>query len=177
MMKYLLAVYLILLVAIACNNGHNGAGNTQQTRVIANNTEKNIYQSGDSMLAAFRRKDWITFVKYNHPNMVKRMGGEQAFASFVDLQMKQFPDSAIKAVSLGNILQVVKTDKDKQCVVEQNMEINVEGRNFNKKTYLIGQCLDGGNSWTFFDASTKTLLAPIDIKPDLSPELKIPSVH
>jgi hypothetical protein len=175
MMKYFLVVNLILFFAIACGNGQVDTSNAQQTRAIANNTERNIYRSGDSMLAAFRRKDWITFVRYNHPNMLQRMGGEKAFASFVSLQMKQLPDSAVKTVSLGKILQVVNTQNDKQCVVEQNMEISVEGRNFTKKTYLVGQSLNGGNSWTFFDASTKTLLAPKEIKPDLSSELKIPT--
>src|SRR3954451_1169729 len=111
MMKYFPALNLILLFVVGCSNGPDEVGTTQQARVIVNNTEKNIYRSGDSMLAAFRRKDWITFVRYNHPNMVQRMGGEQAFASFVNLQMKQLPDTAIKNVSLGKILQVVKTDK------------------------------------------------------------------
>ncbi len=109
--------------------------------------------------------------------MVQRMGGEQAFASFVNLQMKQIPVGAIKNVTLGKILQHVKTGKDEQCIVEQNMEISLEGNHFIKKTYLVGESLNGGNSWTFFDASTKTLLSPKDIKPDLSPELKIPAIQ
>ena len=176
MTRFFPLLNFILLFVIGCSNPQNESGSAQKTSVISTNTERNIYRSGDSMLEAFRRKDWNTFVKFNHPNMVQRMGGEKAFASFVSMQMTQLPDSAIRTVSLGKILQVVETGTDKQCVVEQNMEISVEGRNFNKKTYLVGQSLDGGNSWTFFDASTKTLLAPKDIKPDLSPELKIPAV-
>lgn len=137
--------------------------------------EKNIYTSGDSMLAVFKRKDWLGFVKYMHPNLTKRMEGDTAFAAFVALQMKKIPRNAIKDVRLGRILQVVKTPHDEQCVVEQQMTMEVDGVEFDKTTYLVGESRDGGNAWTFFDASTKTALTAKEIKPDLSDELKIPN--
>ncbi|MCW3106982.1 MAG: hypothetical protein JWQ09_1488 [Segetibacter sp.] len=167
---------IVVLLMTACKEQKNKTAKTADIGVAANETEKNIYRSGDSMLAAFKRKDWMTFVKYNHPNMTKRMGGAEAFASFINVQMKQIPDSAIKSISLVKILQVVKTPKDEQCVVAQNMKMELKGISLDKTTYLVGESLDNGNTWTFFDASTKTGLTPKDIKPDISTELKIPLV-
>jgi hypothetical protein len=106
--------------------------------------------------------------------MVKMMGGEQAFASFVSRQMKQIPDSAVKGVALGKILQIVKTPHDQQCVVEQNTNIEMEGVDLSRTTYLIGESLDSGRTWTFLDATAKSGVSPKAIKPDLSDELKIP---
>ncbi len=140
----------------------------------ANKTEGNIYRAADSMLAAFKRKDWETFAGYNHPAMMKMMGGQQAFASFIREQMKQIPDTAIKIIKAGKILQVIKTNKDQQCLVEQNMEMHIEGVRILDTSYLIGESLDGGTNWTFFDASVNARV-PKDIKPDISPELKIPA--
>jgi hypothetical protein len=160
---------------IACKGLNRETDETVSVREPANKTEENIYRCGDSMLAAFKRKDWVTFVKYNHPNMTSRMGGPEAFASFISVQMKQIPDSTIQSITIGKILQVVKTAKDEQCVVEQNMKMEQHGTTLDKTTYLVGESLDNGETWTFFDASTKTGLLPKDIKPDISNELQIPA--
>jgi hypothetical protein len=138
-------------------------------------TAKNIYKSGDSMLAAFNRKDWPTFIRYHHPSMTKMMGGPTAFSSFVSQQMKQIPAGATNEVTLGRVLQVVKTPKDLQCVVEQHNKIIIEGLDMSRTTYLIGESLDDGKTWTFLDASVKSGVTPKGLKPDLSSELKIPA--
>ena len=174
-MNRILTAMGVLLMFAACDGQRSGSSKTIDDRATANEPEKNIYKSGDSMLAAFKRKDWIAFVRYNNPNMTKRMGGTEGFASFINMQMKQIPESAIKSLTLGRILQVVKTPKDEQCVVEQNMKMEQKGMTLVKTTYLVGESLDNGTTWTFFDASTKTGLVPKDIKPDISDDLKIPT--
>lgn len=136
-------------------------------------TEKNIYRSADSMMAAFKRHDYKTFAKYNHPAMTKIMGGPEAFALFIAQQMKQIPDTAIKRVDIGKILQIVKTGKDMQCVIEQHMVMEMEGNRIKQTSYIVGESLDTGKNWTFFDASVSSL-SPTKIKPDLSPQLIIP---
>lgn len=163
----------VFLLLFACKEQNAGKN---EKRAPKNETEENIYRSGDSMLAAFKRKDWSSFVKYNHPNMTQRMGGAEAFASFINMQMKQIPDTVVKSLIIGRILQVVRTAKDVQCVVEQYMKMEQQGATLDKTTYLVGESLDNGKSWTFFDASTKTGLLPKDIKPDISNELKIPAI-
>lgn len=167
-------VVIVLVLLVACKEQNRGTDKTVAVREASNKTEENIYRCGDSMLAAFRRKDWVTFVQYNHPNMTKRMGGPEAFASFISLQMKQIPDSAIESIAIGRILQVVTTPKDKQCVVEQHLKLQQQGRTLDKTTYLVGESLDNGETWTFFDASAKTGLLPKDIKPDISSDLQVP---
>ncbi|MCW3114067.1 MAG: hypothetical protein JWR18_2463 [Segetibacter sp.] len=176
-MKIVITALIVVLLFTTCKEQKDDSAATSNARVAGNETEKNIYRSGDSMLAAFKRRDWITFVRYNHPNMTKRMGGAEAFASFIDMQMKQIPAGSIKDIGLGKVLQVVNTAKDKQCVVEQNLEMEVKGSRLNKITYLIGESIDNGNTWTFFDASTKAGVLPKDIKPDLSEDLKIPAAR
>lgn len=166
MKPFLSTCFVILTLFGACKYDEKHRG--------ASEAEKNIYRSSDSMMAAFKRHDWQTFVKYNHPAMTKMMGGHEAFASFIAQQMKQIPDTAIKLLETGKILQIVRTTKDLQCVIEQNMEMRLEGNRITQTSYLVGESLDVGKSWTFFDASVSSL-PPATIKPDLSPQLKIPA--
>ena len=109
-MKTILPLLLIALSLTQCKNEKvAGAKNSRGQ----NETEQSIYRSGDSMLAAFHRKDWLTFVNYQHPGMVKMMGGHRAFASLVAAQYNQIPDTAVKKIELGKVLQVVTIPKDK----------------------------------------------------------------
>ncbi len=167
---------MIIALMSECNQPNNEVESSYgETRNAATETERNIYRCGDSMMAAFKRKDYKKFTSYQHPNMTKMMGGPEPFASFIDLQMKQLPKAVVKDIRFGKILQVVKTERDMQCLVEQNLQMEAEGLNLDRTTYLVGESLDGGKIWTFFDATVKSRLLPKDIKPDISPELKIPA--
>lgn len=174
-MNKLLIGIMVLSMNVSCKEKKADRVASVRSGDRTNKTESNIYRCGDSMFAAFNRKDWMTFVKNNHPNMTRRMGGPASFASFISKQMSQIPDTAIAGIQMGDILQIVKTPKDEQCLVEQIIKMNLNGKIIDKKTYLIGESLDQGITWTFFDATTKTGLTPKDIKPDLSNELKIPN--
>src|SRR5690242_19924825 len=103
-MNKLLICMITVFAAISCKE-QNGAILSARSEPT-NDTEKSIYRCGDSMMAAFNRKDWTIFVKYNHPNMTRRMGGTAAFASFIRKQMDQIPDSVIEGLEMGKILQV-----------------------------------------------------------------------
>ncbi|TDH23078.1 hypothetical protein EXU57_18675 [Segetibacter sp. 3557_3] len=161
---YKIVVMAVLLVLTACGDARNPK----------NNTEKNIYRSADKMLLAFRNKDWETFMTYLHPNMIARLGGKDQMARLMTAQMKDVPDSAIKKLMVSRILQVKETPTDVQCIVEQQMMMHLQGAEVTSTTYLVGESLDHGKNWTFFDASNSGVASPGTIKPNLSPELKIP---
>ena len=164
----LLIFAFALTAMIACKE------EAKDSRNPANETEVNIYRSADSMMSAFKRKDYTSFAKYNHPTMVKMKGGEESFVNLLTKQMQMIPDTAIKNMRVGKILQVVKTADDLQCVVEQNMVMEMESIRVTSTTYLVGESLNGGKNWTFFDGANTGAVKPTDIKPNLSPELKIP---
>jgi hypothetical protein len=173
MKRVVVFVLLCNVLLYACKN--NGKNETADHRKPANETEEHIYNAADSMMAAFKNRDWPTFVRFNHPAMTNLMGGNDNFISFIQLQMKQIPDTAVKYIGAGNILQVVTTDKDQQCVVEQNMKLVMDSIQITSTSYLVGESLDNGKTWKFFDASNSGLITAKDIKPNLSPELKIPA--
>lgn len=171
-MKYFATLLFASLVFVACTNTN---ADKADVRKPANDIEANILRDGDSMMAAFKRKDWNTYIKYNHPNMVKMIGGHDAFYALVQQQLKQIPDQAIKSLSIGKVQQVVKTPTDQQCVVEQNLLMVLDSVQITSTTYLIGESVNDGKSWTFFDATSGGLITPKDIKANISPALKVPA--
>ncbi len=158
-------VVIVLLLAFA------GCGDARNPK---NKTEEHIYRSADKMLLAFRNKDWESFVTYLHPNMIARLGGKEQMGKLMVAQMKDVPDSAIKKLEVSRIVQVKQTANDVQCIVEQQMMMHLQGAEVTSTTYLVGESLDNGKNWTFFDASNSGAADPRTIKPDLSPELNIP---
>lgn len=175
-MKKFSVSFLIFVLCISCRQGDkNSVSTSSRAKDTLSVVEKNIYRCGDSMLSAFKRKDYAGFIKYQQPNMVERMGGPEAFESFVNLQMKQVPENVLQDIKLGKILQLVKTNTDQQCVVEQLLRVELDSLQIDRTNYLVGESLDGGINWTFFDPSAKSGLLPKDIKPDISEDLRIPA--
>ena len=144
-------------------------------RKPANETEAAIYRSADSMMAAFKSREWMAFAKFTHPNMLRVMGGADNIAFMVKQQMQNVADSVIKTARVEKVLQVEKVDAELQCLVEEKIVMEMEGNRITTTSYLVGESLNQGKSWTFFDASNDGKIKPIDIKPNLSPGIKIPA--
>lgn len=163
----------IAVMTIAC--GNNKADDTASRRKPANDIEAGIYRSGDSMMQALTSRDYNTFARFNHPAMLRVVGGQDNLADMVAQQMKLMPDSTMIRASIDSVLQVVKVNGELQCVVQQTFEMQMDTLKVVSVSYLIGESKDEGKSWTFFDGSNGGLITPKDIKPNLSPDLKIPA--
>lgn len=180
MINQFIALLILLVSLSSCTDSapEKEADKTEtveRARVPANETEAAIYKSADSMTTAFKNRDWKTFVLFTHPAMVRVMGGADGLAFMVQQQMQEVPDSVLKRARIDKVLQVEKVDDELQCVVEENIVMEMDGKRITSTTYLIGESLNQGKSWTFFDASNTGQIKPLDIKPNLSPGLKIPA--
>lgn len=149
---------------------------TTATKVVVKDTaiRKNIRLSAANMMAAFKVKDFTAFAQYMNPAIITMLGGVDSFAVFTKNQMKDIPDTAVKLMAPGRILQIVTTLTDMQCVVEQHMVMELSGFRFASTSPLIGESLDKGKTWTFFDAADNGMAGAKDVKPNISPKLKIP---
>jgi len=132
-----------------------------------------IQRSADSMATAFKARNWKGIVHFSPPSVIEMAGGEDALVQMTESIMGQIPDSAIKEFSIGPVLQVVKTGKDWQCVVEQHMKMEINGMRITMVSPLIGQSVNNGASWTFFDSKGDRETA-LQFLPTLSNELVLP---
>ncbi len=133
----------------------------------------NLLRCADSMAQGFRSKDWEKLARYSYPAMIGRMGGKKGFIDYLSQQFTQVPDSAWKRYEPGKILQVIKTEKDLQAVIEHHSVLEWQGMRISSVSCLVGESWSAGVFWTFFDPQGDVLAAKV-IKPDLSNEIIIP---
>jgi hypothetical protein len=135
--------------------------------------KKSILQSADSMATAFKARDWKTIIHFSPQSVLDMSGGAESLIEMTESVMNQIPADAIKYFAIGPVVQVVKTENDWQCIVEQHMTMEINGMRITMMTPLIGQSLNNGASWTFFDSKGDDETART-ILPGLSSEIILP---
>lgn len=163
MLKQILLISLCLLLVFT--------GDAQFDTSFA---KKNINRCADSLVKGFRTKNWELFALYSNPAIIGTMGGKESFISFVSQTFSTIPAEAWKMYKPGKIIQLVKTPYDLQSVSELHSVVEWEGKRVTATSFLVGQSWDGGLNWTFFDSQSDSN-AVNSIKPDISPDLKIPA--
>ena len=133
-----------------------------------------IHRCADSLVYAFKTKDWELFTRYSYPSLIGSLGGKTEFINYISHLFMQVPDSAWKKYETGNILQVVKTAGDLQTVIELRSVCEWQGTRITTTSFMVGESWNGGLFWTFFDAQNDAAMAKF-IKPDLSEQLIIPA--
>jgi hypothetical protein len=135
--------------------------------------KSNIRRCADSLVRGFRTRNWELYARYSYPAMIGTMGGTKEFISYISGMFSQVPDSAWKLYEPGHVLQVIKTERDLQAIIELNSLVEWQGIRATSTAYLIAESWDGGMFWTFFDSQADAKAVKI-IKPDLSDQLVIP---
>lgn len=135
--------------------------------------QKNIRHCADSLTLGFRTANWDLFTRYSYPAMVASLGGTKEFSNYISQMFSQVPASAWKKYEPGKILQVLKTGRDYQAIIELNAVLEWEGKLVTSTSHLVGSSWDGGMFWTFFD-SQGDVRAARQIMPELDPQLVIP---
>ena len=133
----------------------------------------NIRHCADSLTYSFKTQNWNTFTRYSYPAMVATIGGTKEFITYITQMFSQVPDTAWKKYETGKILQVIKSGKDFQSIIELKTIIEWQDNRITTTSHLIGESWDGGMFWTFFDSQGDRTAAK-QIHPGLSEQLIIP---
>ncbi len=134
----------------------------------------NIKGAANTMLSSFKNKDFDQFVKYNNPNLVAMMGGENEFVSYLKEEINGLKNVVFSEMKAGSVLRLVTYGKPMQCIIEQFSELIINGQPVSSVSHLIGISIDGGKTWRFADANTASADEIKSIIPELSPLLLIP---
>lgn len=128
------------------------------------------------MANALIKKDFPTFLKYMHANIIEMAGGKDRLLQRMDTvnaMASQF-GASIKKILIGNPGNIVNYKNQLQVILPQSSEMTSGFGSFSLETTLIGISSDGGKNWQFIDTSIYNLKEVKKAMPDLSPELKIP---
>jgi hypothetical protein len=127
----------------------------------------------DSLVQGFKTRNWDLYARYSNPALFGAFGGRYEFIVMVREMFNTVPDSAWKKYEAGKILQVVRTGKDLQGIIELNSILEWQGMRVTSTAYMVAESWNNGFTWTFFDSQGDANTARIII-PSLSTDLVIP---
>lgn len=150
---------------------------TQQSQAQESDTAiatRNAMKYADSIVRANFYQDWKTYMELSNSAAIKYYGGPQQFKEHVvTAYFRNEPKLEEKPESLRII--EMRNDIDQwQCVVEKKRETFTEGKKTIIISYLVGQSLDGGETWKFLDVSHNSLDNLANIFPAVFDDLAIP---
>jgi hypothetical protein len=135
---------------------------------------ENALQFADQLVKANFYQDWKTYEGLSCPGAIRYYGGKDGFHEHIismyyrDEPVAEEKPEAIKMVSLLN-------DIDQwQCVIQKTRTTSIETRKAKIYSYLVGQSMDNGATWKFFDVSHNTIENIIYIFPDIFKTMPIP---
>lgn len=136
--------------------------------------KRQMRQCIDSFVTGFKTRNWELYARYTNPAVIGSFGGKYEFLVMVREMFANVPDSAWKKYEPGKILQIVRSGKDLQGVIELHSIVEWQGVRVISTAYMIGESWNNGITWTFFDShgdanETRVLM------PSLSPDLVVPA--
>lgn len=125
----------------------------------------------DSLLKSFHKSDLNVYTNLSYPGIVQYYGGKKNFEEYL---------RRAKAVNSGEtqeqvrIVQLVNNTNEWQCVMQKQNEAIIDNNRAIITTYLVGQSVDKGRNWTFFDVAHNSVNNIVYIMPDIFTSLVIP---
>ncbi|HOY33390.1 MAG TPA: hypothetical protein PKW80_16035 [Bacteroidales bacterium] len=130
-----------------------------------------IRQQADSMGYYFVQNDFNNYMKYQHPRLVKKLGGEQ---SLINILNENVTKNGYQAMSIFNDApsKIIVTDTNLQCTLPQKMIMKIGNTKLEILSTLICISYDNGKKWFFINASVPSSVLK-EILPEISNELVI----
>lgn len=122
------------------------------------------------------KKDFKSFARYTHPQLITKLGGEQKMITAMENGFKQMDEkgSFISRISVGEPGSVVIKNGELQSVITETVEMKVPEGNMITKSILIAISKDNGKNWYFIDTGNRDLATMQKELPGLSNALVLP---
>ncbi|HNW69856.1 MAG TPA: hypothetical protein PKI01_05610 [Bacteroidales bacterium] len=130
-----------------------------------------VKQQADSMGYYFVQNDFSHYMKFQHPGLVKLLGGEESLMKTLNENVTK---KGIKAISVTTDIpsKIIVTDSSFQCTLQQTSVMMIARTKLEIISTLVCISYDKGERWFFVNASgSQSFLS--QVLPELSPELDI----
>lgn len=136
----------------------------------------NLYKQANEMTTAVSKGDYATLMKYTHPKIIKRMGGDGKAIVTLKQTMTGLKQQGFQfdKITIGKVVQTIKSQKDIQCIVPQILDLKFGGKTIHSNSYLFCISYDGGKKWYFLDTGTTQEVQLRQMFPEINPKLIIP---
>ena len=130
-----------------------------------------VKQQADSMGYYFVQNDFSHYMKFQHPGLVKLLGGEESLMKTLNENVTK---KGIKAISVTTDIpsKIIVTDSSFQCTLQQTSVMLIARTKLEIISTLVCISYDDGANWFFVNASGSQAIIK-QVLPELSPELDI----
>lgn len=144
---------------------------------VAVHAQNNIQQQATDMGKALIRRDYLSYVNFTHPKLLKEMGGKEKMAASIRQQMEQMEQKGTQVLDLkyGTPSSIVKQKDEFQCTIPQMMTLKIQQGKIMAKSTLIAISQDKGEHWFFVDAGDRDLATLRASLPNISKLLTLPT--
>lgn len=137
----------------------------QSSNVLKHDAEK--------MGQAFISGNFADFTKYNHPKILKMMGGESKMQQTLHQIIEQYKTQGITFLSIqfGEPSKLTKLKNEWVGTINQTITMNTPEGKKTSSTKLLAFSYDNGKHWYFSDTSNKDLITIKKIFPEITSEI------
>jgi len=130
-----------------------------------------VKQQADSMGYYFVHNEFNNYMKYQHPGLIKLLGGEQSLMNTLNENVTK---KGIKALSVTTDVpsKIIVSDSNFQCTLQQTSVMMIAKTKLEIISTLVCISYDNGEKWFFVNASGSQSIIK-QVLPELSIELDI----
>lgn len=139
--------------------------------------QNDIQQQANAMGEALLKKDYLNFVVFTYPKLLKEMGGKEKMAASIQQQMEQMEQKGTQVIGLkyGTPSSIIKQKDELQCTIPQTMTLKVKEGKIMAQSTLIAISQDKGAHWFFVDAGERDMATIRASLPNVSKLLTLPT--
>jgi hypothetical protein len=148
-----------------------------QNKTITDDTLKaKVLEQANLMVQALLKGNYQTFIKYTHPVIVDKLGGESQMVTVITNGVSKMKTEGmiIDNIVVDKPSIIVRSNDELQCTLQEHLTIVLANGKLVAISILIAISKDDGVNWWFLDTSDKELAAIKKILPNLNEAIVIP---
>lgn len=163
-MKKAFAIALLFISVISGAQSVNGAMETV------------ILTQANAMGGAFLAKDYVSFLDYTHPTVVKMMGGREKMLLDTSDSFNAFEKEGITFLNIAfsTPTKIFNSDGELQTAFTETITMRVPAGRLTVYARVIAISNDGGKRWFFMDVTEHSIEMVRKLLPSLHPDLTLP---
>ncbi|HWB90797.1 MAG TPA: hypothetical protein VG605_03055 [Puia sp.] len=134
---------------------------------------KNALAYADSLVKADAFGNWSSYADLAPASVIKYYGGKDGFITHVSVCRLKTTSEIQEAAPELRLITLETRKEQWQCEIRLSRYFHKEDKQFHLITYLIGQSLDEGETWKYFDVSYNSVANIIYMFPDIMDDIAI----
>jgi len=163
-MKKIFAVALLLLSSLAWSQSANGA------------LDSVILAQANAMGKAFLNKDYVAFLGYTHPTVVKMMGGKEKMLADTSDSFNAFANEGVTFLNITftSPENIYESEGELQAAFTEIIEMRIPTGKLIVYARVVAVSEDKGEHWYFMDVTEHSIEMVRKLLPSLHPDLTLP---